>query len=604
MLIYTIAIFTLAVLISTYGLQFYAAPKTNWCVKLVVGLSWVFCVGMVLIVPTDVQVSARTVQPKQQHIALSLLWNITYWMCFLFTWVFNPIIASFVSSADFTVSARMKASFNENFMMYVVSTIVTVLGVFLLVFTGNLTWEGVPGIISAASNVFGLVVVVLLLAYGLVDVPRCLWRYSDLDAWSLHATTKIGKLNLKLEDAKQELKLSAAIANNVSRLISKRDSLRKYMDQIFEEVSSIIPMSAVEDVEIGDLDLEYELDHEGLVSLRKRCQRANIVFQRSKYQYIKLVKSVQHTRERLSYLQESGAHTQLLLREIGLKTLAVLCILMSLALMVAEGTLSWQKPDFSVISVLLKICNDNIIATYSMILVFLLYFCSCAYHSLFKMKIFSYYYLVPQYTDSYSLLLNASMLARFTAPLCFNFLTLTKLKHTALTDSALAPMGKVPFFGRDFNVYYPIMGCVFFLTVALNLWSNVQKAFKWITFNSASIDFDDEDDEEGGDDFLTRGQSAVLTVDFSSMDFGDTSGMEGGRYKSAGSTETYTTKTKHTKQKSLDTDERWRQAQERMREKRAAAATSSHERNSSKDLSSQSQRPSDKLESIFKGLLS
>ena len=532
-------------------------------------------------------------------------------MCFLFTWVFNPIIASFVSSADFTFTARMAASFKENILVYVVSGVVTVLGVLLLIFSGKLTWEGIPGVISAAGNVFGLVVVVLLLAYGLVDVPRSIWRYSDLDAWSLHATKKVGKLHKKVEEAMSELKISAALAANMSKLISKRDSLRKYVDQINEEISGAIPLSAVQDVEFGDLDLDYELDHEGMVSLRKRCQRAVIVFHRSKYQYTKLVKSVQFTRDRLAHLQETGAHTQLLAREVGLKTLAVFCNILSAGIIMAEATLflgtSLPYSDtFSVISMLLKVCNENIVGTYSMILVFLLYFCSCTYHSLLKMKIFSYYYLVPNYTDSYSLLLNASMLARFTAPLCYNFITLTKLKHTALTDSALAPMGKVPFFGRDFNLYYPIMGCVFYFAVAFNFWGRLIKAFRWVTFSS-SLNFDDEEDEDDQSDFLTRGQSAVYRADTALLDF-DSIG-EGGHGNGAGPREdSFTSSEKgQKKHRELDTDERWRQAQERMREKRGASSGRSAARSTGtgRDTSAgQNSTTSEKLDSIFKGLLS
>ncbi|QDZ21763.1 LMBR1-like membrane protein [Chloropicon primus] len=611
MLAYTIAIAVISFLISAYGIRFYAAPTCALFVKIIVATSWLFCVGMVLIVPTDVQVSAREVQPKQQHIALSLLWNITYWMCFLFTWVFNPIIASFVSSADFTVTARMTASIKENVLVYVLSTVVTVLGILLLIFSGKLTWEGIPGVISAAGNVFGLLVVVLLLAYGLVDVPRSIWRFSDLDSWSLYATRKVGKLHKKVEEAVSELKIAAALAMNMSKLISKRDSLRKYVDQINEEITSVIPLSAVQDVEIGDLDLDYELDHEGMVSLRKRCQRAVIVYHRSKYQYTKLVTSVQMTRERLSQLQQSGAHSQLLAREMGLKALAILCSLMSWCIILAEGTLSLRFPyadDLSMVSLLVRVCNENIVGTYVSVLVFLLYFCSCTYHSLFKMKIFSYYYLVPEYTDSYSLLLNASMLARFTAPLCYNFITLTKLKHTALTDSALAPMGQVPFFGRDFNVYYPIMGCFFYFAVAFNLWGTVIKAFRWVTFSS-SLNFEDDDDDNDNDesDFLTRGQGVVYGNDTHLLDFGSVGA--GSHHSGKGDT----TKGGHGRPRSydddreLDTDARWKQAQERMA-KRGTTTSSSSSRASEKKSTTASLDPnatsSDKLDSIFKGLLS
>ena len=37
---------------------------------------------------------------------------------------------------------------------------------------------------------------------------------------------------------------------------------------------------------------------------------------------------------------------------------------------------------------------------------------------------------MPHYTDSFSLLLNASLLARFAAPLCFNFLYVLRMQDT------------------------------------------------------------------------------------------------------------------------------------------------------------------------------
>ena len=478
-----------------------------------------------------------------------------------------------------------------------------------LIISGRLTWEGIPGVISAAGNLFGLLVVVLLLAYGLVDVPRSLWRYSDMDAWSLHATTKIGKLHKKVEEAKSELKTSAALACSMSRLISKRDSLRKYVDQISEEISSAIPLSAVQDVEIGDLDLDYELDHEGLVSLRKRCQRSVIVFHRSKYQYTKLVKSVQITRESFTRMQEEGAHTRLVVREIGLKTLAVLGALMSLCLIIGEATLSWQNPDLSVISILLGICNENVLGTYTMILLFLLYFCSCTYHSLFKMKIFSYYYLVPKYTDSYSLLLNASMLARFTAPLCYNFITLTKLKHTALTDSALASMGKVPFFGRDFNLYYPIMGTLFFFTVAFNFWSKLIRAFRWISPFSSSLNFDDDEDGDDQTDFLTRGQRAVYNKDLDSslFEFDATVGARPAEAKASSDRERAGRKKGGRGGNGgddLDTDARWMRAQERTSARKEGKRDKRQDGQPRQPGGGANATTSDKLDSIFKGLLS
>ena len=50
------------------------------------------------------------------------------------------------------------------------------------------------------------------------------------------------------------------------------------------------------------------------------------------------------------------------------------------------------------------------------------YMCFCAMFSLFRLGMFSFYSLVPGGTDSFSLLLNASLTCRFAAPLSLNFL--------------------------------------------------------------------------------------------------------------------------------------------------------------------------------------
>ena len=95
----------------------------------------------------------------------------------------------------------------------------------------------------------------------------------------------------------------------------------------------------------------------------------------------------------------------------------------------------------------------------------LAYTCGCAYFALFKLGNFSFYRMVsllcalascvcnpfhalpstscymvvimqvPHYTDGFSLLLNASLLARFAAPLCFNFLYCLRMQHLVSSET-------------------------------------------------------------------------------------------------------------------------------------------------------------------------
>jgi len=41
--------------------------------------------------------------------------------------------------------------------------------------------------------------------------------------------------------------------------------------------------------------------------------------------------------------------------------------------------------------------------------------CFCAYYSLFRLGMFSFYQLVPRHTDSFSLLVNAALTCRYSA---------------------------------------------------------------------------------------------------------------------------------------------------------------------------------------------
>ena len=61
------------------------------------------------------------------------------------------------------------------------------------------------------------------------------------------------------------------------------------------------------------------------------------------------------------------------------------------------------------------------------------YMCAAAYYSLFKLGIFSFYYMVPHATDPHSLLMNAGQVSRFAAPLAFNFLHVVRM-HEGLRN--------------------------------------------------------------------------------------------------------------------------------------------------------------------------
>jgi LMBR1-like membrane protein len=103
-------------------------------------------------------------------------WNIVYWSAFILTWFFIPIVQGYIDAGDFTFKERLKSSFRSNFRLLLI--MVTLLTVFLIyvIMKSQLGWHQLLGFAICLSNTWGLMLTVMLLGYGLVELPRRLWN--------------------------------------------------------------------------------------------------------------------------------------------------------------------------------------------------------------------------------------------------------------------------------------------------------------------------------------------------------------------------------------------------------------------------------------------
>jgi len=87
----------------------------------------------------------------------------------------------------------------------------------------------------------------------------------------------------------------------------------------------------------------------------------------------------------------------------------------------------------------------------------LLFIMFCSYWSLFKIKLFTYYRLLPHRSDPYSLQFSAAYLSRLAAPLTLNFLHMCKFNGSSF-QKVMSSMEEMPFLGgTSFNYYAPII---------------------------------------------------------------------------------------------------------------------------------------------------
>lgn len=137
----------------------------------------------------------------------------------------------------------------------------------------------------------------------------------------------------------------------------------------------------------------------------------------------------------------------------------------------------------------------------------LAYACLCTFFSLFKLGSLGPYHMVPRATWSWSLLLNASLLARFAAPLCFNYLHVIRMTGKqrggrTMVFVSLMGMEDVPLLGAGFNTWFPLVMVVY---VAILTTGIFEQCFTKL-FVPRKLRFDSE---RADDEHSARGQELL-----------------------------------------------------------------------------------------------
>lgn len=71
----------------------------------------------------------------------------------------------------------MKRAVINNLIIYGIFALIGVMALGYLIITGKVDIAKLPPVLMAASNGFGMFLVVIFLSYGLVIIPKSLWRF-------------------------------------------------------------------------------------------------------------------------------------------------------------------------------------------------------------------------------------------------------------------------------------------------------------------------------------------------------------------------------------------------------------------------------------------
>ncbi|CAG9462858.1 unnamed protein product [Pedinophyceae sp. YPF-701] len=527
------AVIVLVVAAVVMLLRHYTSKECGWDVYLSAGVAWLTSMGVLALVPIDVWAALSGYEIQ----AIWYLWQLSYWTTFVLTWAVIPIHQGYANAGDFTAVAKLRTSLRDNLTFYAVIGAVGLVGVTALVLSGKFSLTRLPGLGIALSNAFGLFAGLILMSYGLVELPRRLWRRSDPHRHAQFCMYMVGRNSEKLESAAFELTKALRVVHATSQQMHRRDPLQPYMDKIrgYADKHSLRQAGAeagrgrgMDDLEGADLD--YGTDLDGLAQLRRRLKVAVAVYEGAREEYKAAVVEAIEMEDISRQLKPSGGlgarggggpavpredtwswRYKCYARPWACRLGALVLGLASASILLAEATISTQQdPDLSVFSRLIKQGKHSELGLQALVLLPLCYMCASAYYSLFHLGIFKgVYYLVPGHSAPLSLLINAALMCRFAAPICYNFLNTIHSgdgSHPTKFEQMMQSMQDLPFFGGEFNVYYPLVGVAFTALVLLNAWDRLASAFCCCFGGYQRFRFDKD---EPDDEHTERGRTIV-----------------------------------------------------------------------------------------------
>ncbi|XP_055616458.1 LMBR1 domain-containing protein 2 homolog [Toxorhynchites rutilus septentrionalis] len=446
------------------------------------------------------------------------LWRIIYWSSQFLTWLIMPLMQSYLKAGDFTIKGKLKSALVDNAIYYGSYLFICgILLIYLALQPGiSLDWQKLKAIASSASNTWGLFLLVLLLGYALVEVPRGLWNNSKPGFTLQYAYFKLSKLSSEKAEAEEHVDDILESLQSASRAIPMRHEMRPALETIMRKVPTEL-MERARRISRDDGSPVAVPSEKALVRLHRQVIKSLQTLQRTEALWNVQVNKVLHLEDiarnavsldhrfktefpkhrtglsRALYSPTLEWYWECVIKAPFLKVLAVITGILSFVVVWSELTFFNREPVLSIFANVLDIAKANYdfvtIEVFSMMT--LCYLCYCAYSTVFRIKFLNLYYLAAHHqTNEYSLIFSGMLLCRLTPPMCLNFLGLIHMDSHIIKERVLEThytqiMGHMDVLGiisDGFNIYFPMVMLAFCLATWFSLGSRALNALGFQQF--------------------------------------------------------------------------------------------------------------------------
>ncbi|KAI9580433.1 LMBR1 domain-containing protein 2 homolog [Glossina fuscipes] len=449
------------------------------------------------------------------------LWRIIYWSSQFLTWLIMPLMQSYLKAGDFTIKGKLKSALIENAIYY--GSYLFICGILLIYIAAKgvtLDWQKLKAIASSASNTWGLFLLVLLLGYALVEVPRSLWNNAKPGFTVQYAYFKLSKLNTEKAEAEENVDDVLESLQGINRAVPNNHELRPCVETIMRKVPNELLERAIRNYSRGGNGGGTSTivpSEKALIRIHKQVIKSLQTLQRTEALWSVQVETVLHLEDvarnmnsserrfksefphqrskfgRILYSPVLHWYWACLFRSPFLKALCVLTAVMSGLVVWSELTFFQRRPVLSIFANILNAAKHSYdfltIEMLSMIVLCYLFYCT--YSTILRIRFLNLYYLAPHHqTNEHSLIFSGMLLCRLTPPMCLNFLGLIhmdshiikeRVKETYYTQ-IMGHMDVIGIISNGFNIYFPMCMLAFCLATWFSLGSRALNAMGFQQF--------------------------------------------------------------------------------------------------------------------------
>lgn len=450
--------------------------------------------------------------------SLILAWRFIYWTSQFLTWLLLPIMQSYSKAGEFSTGNKLKSALRANFIYYSsFGAIFTVLLIYVIIRNGFITFSNLRVILVASSNTWGLFLLVVLLGYGLVELPRFLIDRSRYSQYLNRLYFNVASTNAekceaeeRLDDVLDEIQL-AMDAIGASEFNYLKQCLNKIVDRCPEDMKRRLNVirrqtsasnSNYQPSNYADYDIQtmIVLNRKVINAVHRHgqamCKWRHIIKEVIEWEDVAknqtdhealatrmFRSSIPKEKSILSriFTPKVEWYWKCLIRVWMLRASGLLMTVFSLAVVWSE--IAFPFSIFSTKLSVFALFMDGFEASQKYFglelfsIISIGYLAVCAFYTVFHMKIFNIYYLAPnKQTDEYSLLFSGMLLCRLTAPLCLNYLCLVhrdsrSSEQTSFT-TIMGHLDLLPIVNKGLNVFLPLCISAICLAIYFNVGSH------------------------------------------------------------------------------------------------------------------------------------